>query len=163
MLKPFKLKKGDVVFYNEDYVCINSCFMLHKTFITTDNPLIENYIKENTPFKMDDLGHFTFKTLPPLKSLMFYQGDYIITPTSLINCIGKETQRLLMKEGIESPFIFIDDRYFKFIEQFNDLKLKQATLDNLAIILILNNNDPIGLIQPINNYVDPLKDIKVKY
>ncbi len=163
MLKPFKLKKGDVVFYNEDYVCINGYFMLHKTFITTDNPLIENYIKENIPFKMDDLGRFTFENLPPLKSLMFYQGDYIITPTSLINYIDKEAQRLLMKEEVERPFILINDRYFKFIEQFNDLKLKQATLDNLASILILNNNDPIGLIQPINNRVYPLKDIKVKY
>lgn len=65
----FKLLKGDEVFFNEDYVCINGCFLIHKNYIKLNDTLLQSYIDLNKPYKLTSEGDRVFdQPLPPLKS-----------------------------------------------------------------------------------------------
>lgn len=145
-----KVKKSDWLAYSEDYVT-NGNWMIHKDYLNqrkSDNALV-NMINNTNGF-IYNLGAYNSACELPKCSKLIPDtiGKYKLYKTSVLIDAGRQVLRVYQVYDDDKKInVYIDNNY---AQMFDDFSMVIPDFKNTCAIQLLDNNNIVGLLMPVN-------------
>lgn len=141
-----KTKKVNLVIFNQDYVCIDGYYIIHKYYCELDNPVFQQYINENKPFKFLNKEVCFNGDIPKLKELLPTGKSNKLTDTHMLEL--QYDCNILAGEGY---FTFIDKDFYNMINKQNVFDVNWWRYSKLSIVVGYDKEENIAFaIMPKN-------------
>jgi hypothetical protein len=146
--KLLKTKKAKQIFYNDDYICINGNYMIHKAYIFLDDTLLQDKINKNEAFGY--VSNQFINNIPPLKQLLPKNIDNydLLEDTKLITSFSFSTEKYhIFYNSKANKCLYINEEYYQIFTT-RGLVAFYGTDNPLTALIIYQNDTVKGLIMP---------------
>lgn len=146
-----KTKKANLIIFNQDYICIDGNYMIHKDYCELDNPVFQQYINENKPFKFHNKEVCFNGDIPKLAQLLPTKKGYELADTHMLE-LQYDCNILAYEGGDNAPYYtFIYKDFYNMINKQNVFDVNWWQIVKLGLVVGYDKEENVAFgIMPQN-------------
>ena len=146
-----KTKKLESIAYNQDYIVIDSTYMINKGYATLDNTLLQDKINNDITFFWNSLNNYINPTAPDLSGIIpVFDSEYTpLTDTNLYTTKGKSQVKIFYNKD-KNYLTYMNQDYFNLVNNCDSILKDFRQANKLGNICIFDSDCKlIFLVMPI--------------